>query len=546
MYIRKVRIERFKSYYEPYELDFDEVKGLWKVSGSVGSGKTTIGEAILFGLFGTITGKNNGDLVSWGQKNAFVELWCRSNGRDIYIKRKITSAGQSTIYVEVDGEELIFTNKRDAQSQLENEYFDVSKVTMELLCIISFNNFKSLATLNATDTKKFLDQVLGFYTLTEYADVCKQLRQENDKELSNIERQKQRVTAQIQTLTDMTNMEVIEGSVEECNNLIKEIQDKVKVIVDEHGKFITELNNKNAELRSEASRLQTLGQAKTKEIAFIEKGVCPTCGAPIDQSQLEDKKLERNVLLKQYQTIAEEIKKNTEMVNNSNTECQNKLIPYKVEMEQHKEHIVRLREQAKRKDVNQSEIDRLNVELDDLAHKYDLCEADSMSWVRLCGILTNDVRSKILESFIPALNKNIMKYATELHQPYIIKFDNNFKCSISLCGYNTEIPISSLSTGQLKTVDMMIILGVLGTVIGASSTNVIFLDELFSNLDGNLRNDMCSVLRGFISDKDTMFVISHQDLDERYFDGTIKLHIDHKGQFEKHSTVNINKNPKYI
>lgn len=544
MYIRKVRIERFKSYYEPYELDFDEVKGLWKVSGSVGSGKTTIGEAILFGLFGTITGKNNGDLVSWGQKNAFVELWCQSNGRDIYIKRKITSAGQSTIYVEVDGEELIFTNKRDAQSQLEKEYFDVSKVTMELLCIISFNNFKSLATLNATDTKKFLDQVLGFYTLTEYADVCKQLRMENDKELSNIERQIQRVTAQIQTLNDMSNMEVVEGSIEECNNLIKEIQDKVKVILDEHGRFTTELNNKNAELRSEASKLQALGQAKTKEITFIEKGVCPTCGAPIDQSQLEEKKLERGVLLKQYQTLVEEIKKNTDLVNGSTVECQNKLRPYKVEIEQHKEQIVRLREQAKRKDVNQSEIDRLNVELDDLARKYDLCKADSMSWDRLCGILTNDVRAKILDSFIPALNKNIMKYATELHQPYIVKFDNSFKCSISLCGYNTDIPISSLSTGQLKTVDMMIILGVLGTVIGASSTNVIFLDELFSNLDGNLRNDMCSVLRGFISDKDTMFVISHQDLDERYFDGTIKLHIDHKGQFEKHSTVTINKNQK--
>lgn len=544
MYIRKVRIERFKSYYEPYELDFDEVKGLWKVSGSVGSGKTTIGEAILFGLFGTITGKNNGDLVSWGQKNGLVELWCRSNGRDIYIKRKLTSSGTSSIYVEVDGEELIFTNKRDAQSQLEKEYFDVSKVTMELLCIISFNNFKSLATLNATDTKKFLDQVLGFYTLTEYADVCKQLRSENDKELNGIERQIQRVTAQIQTLNDMSNMEVVEGSIEECNNLIKEIQDKVKVILDEHGRFTTELNNKNAELRSDASKLQALGQAKTKEITFIEKGVCPTCGAPIDQSQLEEKKLERGVLLKQYQTLAEEIKKNTDLVNGSNVECQNKLRPYKVEMEQHKEQIVRLREQAKRKDVNQSEIDRLNVELDDLARKYDLCKADSMSWDRLCGILTNDVRAKILESFIPALNKNIMKYATELHQPYIVKFDNSFKCSISLCGYNTDIPISSLSTGQLKTVDMMIILGVLGTVIGASSTNVIFLDELFSNLDGNLRNDMCSVLRGFISDKDTMFVISHQDLDERYFDGTIKLHIDHKGQFEKHSTVTINKNPK--
>jgi ABC-type multidrug transport system ATPase subunit len=189
--------------------------------------------------------------------------------------------------------------------------------------------------------------------------------------------------------------------------------------------------------------------------------------------------------------------------------------------------------------VNQSEIDRLCSERDIYSKEYDNCLADSVSWDRLCNILSNDVRAKILESFIPALNKNIMRYATELHQPYIVSFDNSFKCSVSLCGYNDNIPLSSLSTGQLKTVDMMIILGVLGTVIGASSTNVIFLDELFSNLDGGLRNDMCSVLHNFISPNDTMFVISHQDLDERYFNGTIKLHIDHKGQFEKHSSVTM-------
>jgi ABC-type thiamine transport system ATPase subunit len=135
-----------------------------------------------------------------------------------------------------------------------------------------------------------------------------------------------------------------------------------------------------------------------------------------------------------------------------------------------------------------------------------------------------------------------MKYATELHQPYIVSFDNSFKCSVNVCGYSSEIPLSSLSTGQLKTVDMMIILGVLGTVIGSSSTNVIFLDELFSNLDGGLRNDMCSVLHNFIGPNDTMFVISHQELNEQYFNGTMKLHIDLKGQYEKHSSASFIEN----
>jgi ABC-type multidrug transport system ATPase subunit len=132
-----------------------------------------------------------------------------------------------------------------------------------------------------------------------------------------------------------------------------------------------------------------------------------------------------------------------------------------------------------------------------------------------------------------------MDYAQQLHQPYIVKFDNQFKCSVSLCGFVEDVPISSLSTGQLKTVDMMIILGVLGTIIGTASTNVIFLDELFSNLDGYLRNDMCSVLKKFIKPNDTMFIISHQDLDDRWFDGTIKLKHEKKGQYEMHSSINV-------
>jgi DNA repair exonuclease SbcCD ATPase subunit len=539
MYIRKIKIEKFKSFYEPYELDFDQVKGLWKVSGSVGSGKTTIGEAILFGLFGTVSGKNNGDLVSWGQKTAYIELWCRSNGREIYIKREVHSAGWSSIYVEIDGEELIFTNKRDAQQQLESEYYDISRVTMELLCIISFNNFKSLATLNTNDTKKFLDQVLGFYTLTEYADACKKFRQENDTEINSISRNISSLSAQINKLNELSNIELIEGDIVELENHLVMLNDQLKAINDNYVNENKRLITIDNELRSDATRIKTIGAAKSKEIAFIEKGVCPTCGAAIDQSQLEIKRQERELLLKQYNDVVEKIKVNSANMQQLSNECNSSVKPIKHEIENNKDQLIRLREQAKRKNVNQEEIDKLQAEKDLLSKDYDNCLADSMSWERLQNILTSDVRAKILESFIPALNKNIMKYAQELHQPYIVSFDNSFKCSVSLCGYADNIPLSSLSTGQLKTVDMMIILGVLGTVIGSSSANVIFLDELFSNLDGGLRNDMCSVLHNFISANDTMFVISHQDLDERYFNGTLKLHIDHKGQFEKHSSVTM-------
>ena len=542
MYIKKIKIDKFKSFYEPFELDFDKIKGLWKVSGSVGSGKTTIGEAILFGLFGTIYGKNNGDLVSWGHDIAEIELWCKSNGRNIYIKRKISATGWSNIYVEIDGEELIFTNKRDAQKQLEEEYFDVSRVIMELLCIISFNNFKSLATLNPGETKRFLDQVLGFYILTQYADVCKQFRNENDKNLNEIELNISSISAQIKKLEEISNIELIEGNIEDITNKAKQINDKISECKKNYDAENLRISKLDTDLRTEATKIKTLGTSKSKEIQFIEKGICPTCGASIDQSQLSIKKQEREILLEQYNIVSEKIKANSKESENNINKYNLEVTPLKEELESLKAQIVKLKEQAKRKNVNQKEIDILQAEKESYEKEYSDCEALSLSWERLQNVLSNDVRAKILESFIPALNKNIMKYATELHQPYIVNFDRQFKCSVNIAGYNNEIPISSLSTGQLKTVDMIIILGVLGTIIGSNSTNVIFLDELFSNLDGSLRNDMCSVLYNFISSNDTMFVISHQDLDDIYFNGTMKLHIDHKGQYEKHSSVKFIEN----
>lgn len=539
MYIQKLKINNFKSFYDTHELDFSNVKGLWKVSGVVGSGKTSVGEAILFGLFGTINGKNNSDLVSWNKRSASVELWCNSNGRNLYIKRDIFASGQSTIYVEIDGEEMVFTNKRDAQQQLENEYFDVSKVTMELLCIISFNNFKSLATLNPADTKKFLDQVLGFYVLTDYTTICKELKQENESKLAEINRNISNISAQIDKLTEISNRELIDGDIKELELKINECQEQILTYKTKHDNIINEFKKIDTDLKHEITKIKTLGAAKAKEIKFIENGICPTCGATIDQSQLEIKRQEREVLLNQYNIINEQITQNNAKHTTENIEYNELIAPINATIDGYKETIIKLKAQAKQKDVNQNEIDKLEAKKESYTIDYNSCMADNMSWDRLNNVLSNDVRAKILDSFIPALNKNIMEYVQKLHQPYIIKFDNNFKCSISLCGYCNPIPISSLSTGQLKTVDMIIILGILGTVIGAASTNIIFLDELFSNLDTHLRNDMCSVLNNFISENDTMFVISHQELDERYFSGTMKMSLETKNQYEKHSYITL-------
>ena len=542
MYIEKIKIENFKSIYDPLELDFTNIKGLWKINGDVGSGKTTIGEAVIFGLFGSIKGKNNADLISWGKKHGLIEVWCRVRNKSIYIKREINTYGMSPIYVEVDGEEVIFTNKRDAQSQLENEYYDISRVTVELLCIISFNNFKSLATLNTADTKKFLDQVLGFYILTQYGDVCKELRSENKQKINDIYNSIRNVQGQINKLKDIANMARIEGDLDQVKRDKKEYDDKLKQLTTDYKEAKELITNELEELNSKLSSIKTLGANKKKEIDFIEKGTCPTCGAPIDQSQLEIKKKEREVLLENYNDInGKVIQKRGELgaCANDYTLQKNKINEKLTEINSLK---YKLEEQARHQTINEDEIKNLENKVEEYNEEVMRYTQEDTEWEMLWQILSNDIRSKILSSFIPTLNENIIKYSQRLQQPYIISFDSSFKCSIKLCGMDQDIALSSLSTGQLKTVDMIIILGVLGTILGGESCNVMFLDELFSNLHSDLRNEMCGVLKDFISEDQTLFIISHYDLDDRYFDGSIKMRLERKNQYEQHSIINISNN----
>ena len=541
MYLQKIKIEKFKSIYEPLEINFEEINGFWRIHGPVGAGKTTIGEAIVFGLFGDVRGKNNRDLISWGEKSSQIELWCTSKGHSIYIKRTIKQNGLSPTYVEIDGSEMVSTNKRDIQHQLAEEYYDISRITLELLCIISFNSFKSLATLNAYDSKQFLDQVFGFYILTNYVDRCKTERGAVRDGINSVNSQVHAITSQINKVEQLSNMERVEG---DLNKVSADIIDKESQIKEKNNK-IAEINaryNKELlELNSQLAEVKALGTNKAKEIKFIEQGKCPTCGAPIDQSQLEIKKREKSALLEQYslidKTIKETKKKQTDELSLINTD----LVMLRADRDELNRQKTRLVEQEKRTKISKNEIVKLKKELEARNKDLNDLSVDDQQWSELIDILSSDIRNKIMASFIPLLNTNIGYYTSQLQLPYLVVFDDNFKCSISLQGLDQSISIASLSTGQLKIVDISVILGVLKTIMSSSNFNICLLDELLSNMDADLRQLICKVLKENIRDNQTLFIISHTEFEDKNFDGVIDAKLIYRDNIHRESRFTISK-----
>ena len=166
MKIKNIKIQNFKSLYGTHEFDFESLEGLVKLSGAIGSGKTSLGEAIIYGLYGTVKTHKNPNLIAWNTKSCCVEINLISKNKEIRIVRDILKP----LEVYVNGKILGASNKRDTQSILEEEIYDVPKLAIERMCIISFNQFNSLASMNPGQTKEFLDNIFGFKTFTEYND----------------------------------------------------------------------------------------------------------------------------------------------------------------------------------------------------------------------------------------------------------------------------------------------------------------------------------------------------------------------------------------
>lgn len=518
MRIDKIRVRNFKSYEDETTMDFTQTRGYWWVSGQIGAGKTTIGEAIIFGLYGTISGKSNQSLLTWGAKHGLVELWCESRGKKLYIRRELNAYGQSPMSVEVDGEPIVFTNKRNAQAQLEQDYLDAPRTTMELLCIISFSNFKSLSTLNAKDTKLFLDQVLGFDSLTAYIDACKE-------DMSSLRTKAVSVQATIRALQNqvsrMENYTYIDGDPVALREDIKTIKNEIVERERKRDELINPLRNQLVQLNQRIGEVKALGTNKRREIDFIKKGTCPTCGAPIDQSQLEVKEAERKNLADQYTDLSTRISDINAQISQETTEAANYITQRKNRVKSQENELVRLEEQAKQTRVNQGEIDKLKDEITGHEEQLTKINTELAEYERLQTILQVNIRKQVLDSFIPLLNSKIKEFAGMLNMHYVPEFDSMFKCSIRSAAIDS-IPTASLSTGQLKMVDMVIILSVISTVISKIQSNIIFLDELFSNLDPRTRSELIAVLRATLPKTTTCLIVSHQDMDLGMFDGHIK------------------------
>ena len=168
------------------------------------------------------------------------------------------------------------------------------------------------------------------------------------------------------------------------------------------------------------------------------------------------------------------------------------------------------------------------IKLKDLEKQLQQYDREIAEWNDMGELFGKTLRYNLLDTLIPHINKSINFFIGRLEQNYTIKYDQEFKAHIYVDGWDKEISYNNLSTGQRKSLDLAIIFGILQNIIANVDLNILFLDELFSNMDVNARNIMISLLQENMGDDKTIFIINHAEMGDDMFSHKIRVKLEKK------------------
>lgn len=546
MIIKNIKIQDFKSIYGEQTFDFESLKGLIKLSGVVGSGKTTLGEAILWGLFGDIKDLKQDSLIAWHAKTCCVDINLTSRNHEIFIHRDM----KKPLEVKVDGKLLAATNKKKTQELLETEYYDVPRLAIEKMCIVSFNSFaNSIAKLNPAETKRFLDEIFGFEVFTLYNDeiVLERKEQTNenfklttvleetDKQISYLQEKKSEQQSELENKIDVDSL----------NNKREELINEGKKIKEEKESLQSELSNKDEEIYKKMTEAAAFGRQEKEYYNTFKSGKCPTCGQKIDEADLESRKQK----MMEYADLYNKYKKEREDLNSEYEpkiqEKTNKINDIKKEIQDIDRDIKVYENNLKVIKENYDDlINEYKTKSDKLKEDIKLSDKEIGEWNEMNELFSKTFRYNLLNTLIPHINKSIQYFINKFDLQYVVKFDEEFKCHIYVDGLDNEITYNNLSTGQKKQVDLAIIFGILQNIIANVDFNLFFLDELASNCDTDTRNILLKIINDTFDSNKTIFMINHAEMQDDYFKHKIRVALENKKILNKKNEIVV-KSSKY-
>ena len=528
------------------------------IIGENGAGKSTILDAMCFGLFGKGFRSISKPLLvnSVNGSGTLVEVEFEIGSKKFLVRRGIKP---NIFEIYVDGKMYNQdANARDYQKHLEQQILKLNYRSFTQVVILGSSTFIPFMQLRARYRREVVEEILDIQIFSlmnlllkgEMKTLIQDIREiEYDKSLceEKIELQKQYI-GQLKKNKDKTlkeKVELLSGNEEEIfmrqgesDLLTKENEDLIDSISDK-----TKLDKKLTKINDIKSTLTEKHKSHSTMINFFEQNDdCPTCEQHIDEKF-------KDVMIDSKQTKASELMEGLKSLEEELISTKDRLVDIKAIAKIIREKEVQIAKNKSSVDQLEKFNANLQNELNELSQEGGVTKKDKDKLVSfekdLVGVdasrsklkeemiyaeatrnMLQDtgIKTKIIKQYLPIMNRLINTYLTSMEFYVNFTLNENFEETIK-SRYRDEFTYASFSEGEKMRIDLALLFTwrAIAKMKNSTNTNLLILDEIFdSSLDGTGTDEFLKILNTL--EGENVFVISHkQDILVDKFKSTIKF-----------------------
>ena len=515
------------------------------IIGRNGAGKSTILDALCFGLFNKPFRKiNKPQLINTiNEKDCIVEIEFTISS----VQYKVVRGIKPTKFEVYRNGSLLDQDaaSKDTQKYLEQTILKLNYKSFTQVVILGSSTFVPFMQLPAAHRREVIEDLLdiGIFSnmntiLKDRVSSLKQRQSDCDHLLKLCAEKVSMQKKNIDNIKQINDERLGEKNEKVAYNLVQisQVQEYLKEtktaidIKEDNALDRKTVSDKLEKLRDMRSKVSQKRNLILKELNFFaENDVCPTCTQTITTEFRESKQSSLGAKNTEYQTGIEqmtgEITKllgSLEVLEEQSRELQTLRSMYNG----YERDIVRM--ELENLDIqkeiidlqtNQPNVELENQTLQELVSEYEATK-ESCSQVnkefdeyRIIANLLKDsgIKSRIIKKYIPVFNQLINKYLHSMDFYVNFTLDENFDEKI-MSRFRDDFSYASFSEGEKQKIDLALLFTwrEIARMKNSVSTNLLILDEVFdSSLDDGGTQELLKILRSLGNDAN-IFVISHK------------------------------------
>lgn len=542
MFFTKIEWKNIFAYGEEVQmLEYDSTGKLILLKGQSGSGKTAILSLPVLVLYGKLANVNKTSIANRVNKNGWIRGTLIKNNHTYVIERKFTPNALTVFKDDVNIENY---GTKDAQAYIDNEIIEIPQATFNNMISISMKKFKSFLTMSPADRKQIIDRVFNLEIVNVvYENLKKDMRDlgnsinSDNTSLFQLNQTIMNANQELIKIQEKQKTQETQQQIDENNVKIAENNAKLQKLQDGYKQYAQKQQEINMNIqtikRGQIENTMSINQLQEK-INLYNQEKCPTCGTRFTGANYDEIKQKLHELKAQKDEITLKLnQKLQELTNNVNqvNEYLQKItaavqtIQADTTKLQNSNYLIQQSMKVSGEyQAVQNIINKTTEQITTIKTALEEKNQNMIDMQNLCVVYSIEgVKQKVINNYLPLLNKEIAQNLDLLNFPYQLEFDSKFDPNLKDIGM--PVPVDTLSDGEMTRVDIVVLCSLFKLLKRRyPNINILSIDELVSFLDVANSQILLKFLNNFAKSMNlNIFVVSHVNIDTECFDKCIEV-----------------------